>query len=110
MKITAQQLRKIIAEEVKRATPKEELGYGTGSAELQTMLDVVCDGWKSQFDPEDPSIDTSGGKPAWDAQCDYACEVLGKKIEELMMQVEEALHRGDVITLVRFSVKKLRNS
>ena len=94
MKITVSQLRKIIAEEVKRATLKEELGYGTGSAELQTMLDVVCDGWKSQFDSKDPSMDASGGKPVWEAQCEAACEVLGEKIEELMMQVEEDLHLG----------------
>ena len=94
MKITTQQLRKIIAEEVKRATLKEELGYGTGSAELQTMLDVVCDGWKAQFDPKDPSMDASGGKPVWEAQCEAACEVLGEKIEELIMQVEEDLHLG----------------
>jgi hypothetical protein len=94
MKITSQQLRKIIAEEVKRATLKEELGYGTGSAELQTMLDVVCDGWKSQFDPMDPSMDASGGKQVWEAQCDEACVVLGEKIEELIMQVEEDLHLG----------------
>jgi hypothetical protein len=94
MKITSQQLRKIIAEEVKRATLKEELGYGTGSAELQTMLDAVCDGWKSQFDPKDPSMDASGGKQVWEAQCDSACEVLGEKIEELIMQVEEDLHLG----------------
>ena len=94
MKLTATQLRKIIAEEVKRATLKEELGYGTGSAELQTMLDVVCDGWKAQFDPKDPSMDASGGKSVWEAQCDAACEVLGEKIEELIMQVEEDLHLG----------------
>lgn len=96
MKITAQQLKKIIAEEIKRATLKEYvLDHGTGSAELQTMLDVVCDGWKSQFDPQDPSMDASGGKPAWDAQCDSASEYLGEKIEELVMQVEEQLHRGE---------------
>jgi len=94
MKLTATQLRKIIAEEVKRATLKEELGHGTGSAELQTMLDVVCDGWKAQFDPKDPSMDASGGKPVWEAQCEAACEVLGEKIEELIMQVEEDLHLG----------------
>ena len=94
MKITTQQLRKIIVEEVKKATLKEELGYGTGSAELQTMLDAVCDGWKAQFDPKDPSMDASGGKPVWEAQCEAACEVLGGKIEELIMQVEEDLHLG----------------
>jgi hypothetical protein len=94
MKLTATQLRRIIAEEVKRATLKEELGYGTGSAELQTMLDVVCDGWKSQFDPKDPSMDASGGKQVWEAQCEAACEVLGEKIEELIMQVEDQLHDG----------------
>jgi len=93
MKITSQQLRKIIAEEVKRATLKED--YVSVSTELQAMLDAVCDGWKSQFDPKDPSMDAAGGKPAWDAQCDYACEVLGEKIEELLMQVEEVLHRGE---------------
>ena len=93
MKITVSQLRKIIAEEVKRVTLKED--YVTVPTELQTMLDAVCDGWKSQFNPKDPNMDVSGGKPAWDAQCDYARDVLGEKIEELMMQVEEQLHRGE---------------
>jgi hypothetical protein len=94
MKITASQLRKIIAEEVKKVKLKESVGMGLGSAEMQTMLDVVCDGWKSQFDPTDPSMDASGGKPVWEAQCDAACEVLSEKIEELIMQVEEDLHLG----------------
>lgn len=94
MKITASQLRKIIAEEVKKVKLKESVGMSPGSAEMQTMLDVVCDGWKSQFDPKDPSMDASGGKPVWEAQCDAACEVLGEKIEELIMQVEEDLHLG----------------
>ena len=94
MKITASQLKKIIAEEIKKVKLKESVGMGTGSAEMQTMLDVVCDGWKSQFDPKDPSMDASGGKPVWDQQCEAACEVLGEKIEELIMQVEDDLHRG----------------
>jgi hypothetical protein len=92
MKLTATQLRRIIAEEVKRVTLKED--YVTVPTELQTMLDAVCDGWKSQFDPKDPSMDASGGKQVWEAQCEAACEVLGEKIEELMMQVEEDLHLG----------------
>ena len=94
MKITATQLKKIIAEEIKRAQLTEEIKMGVGSAELKTMLDVICDGWKSQFDPMDPSMDASGGKPVWEAQCDAACEVLGEKIDELIMQVEEDLHTG----------------
>ena len=94
MKITATQLKKIIAEEIKRAQLTEEIKMGVGSAELKTMLDVVCDDWKSQFDPMDPSMDASGGKQVWEAQCDAACEVLGEKIDELIMQVEEDLHTG----------------
>ncbi len=94
MKITTQQLRKIIAEEVKRAQLAEEVGYGVGSAELQTMLDVVCDSWKMQFDSSDPSMDAAGGKSAWEAQCEMACERLGEKIEEAIMQVESDLHDG----------------
>jgi hypothetical protein len=94
MKLTTAQLKQIIAEEIKKATLTEDVGMGVGTAELQTMLDVVCDGWKSQFDPNDPSMDASGGKPAWEAQCEAACEVLGEKITELIMQVEEDLHLG----------------
>ena len=94
MKITATQLKKIIAEEIKRAQLTEEIKIGVGSAELKTMLDAVCDDWKSQFNPMDPSMDASGGKPVWEAQCDAACEVLGEKIDELIMQVEEDLHTG----------------
>ena len=95
MKITTQQLRKIIAEEVKRAQLAEGAG-GVGSAELQTMLDVVCDSWKMQFDSSDPSMDAAGGKSAWEAQCEMACERLGEKIEEVIMQVDESdLHDGE---------------
>jgi hypothetical protein len=94
MKLTTAQLKQIIAEEIKKATLTEDVGMGVGTAELQTMLDVVCDGWKSQFDPNDPSMDASGGKPAWEAQCEAACEVLGEKITKLIMQVEEDLHLG----------------
>ena len=41
----------------------------------------------------------SGGKQVWEAQCDAACEVLAqkikeRKIDELIMQVEEDLHTG----------------
>jgi hypothetical protein len=95
MKLNLSQLKQIIKEEVQKATLKEELASrSTGSAELQTLLDVVCDGWKAQFDPQDPSMDASGGKPVWNAQCDEACEILGEKIEELIMKFEEDLHLG----------------
>ena len=94
MKISRAQLKKIIAEEVKRARLVEDVGMGMGSAELQPMLDVVCDGFKGQFDPADPSMDASGGRAVWDAQCEAACEVLGEKVTELIMQIEEDLHLG----------------
>ena len=95
MKITATQLKKIIAEEIKRAVMNEagETGPRDWDA-IKPMLDLICDGWKSQFDPMDPSMDASGGKPVWEAQCDEACVVLGEKIDELIMQVEEDLHTG----------------
>jgi hypothetical protein len=94
MKLTATQLRRIIAEEVKRATLKEELGLGKGDssqAELDAkgnLLDIVCKRLKNYTPSEDP------GKPDWDAQCEAACEDLGAKIEELISQVEKDLHDG----------------
>ena len=98
MRITQAQLRKIIKEEaarMKRGRMNEELGYGAGSAELQTALDIICDGWKGQFDPGDPSMDAAGGRPAWDKQCEAACEDLGKRIEALIFEIEDDLHNGD---------------
>ena len=95
MKITSTQLRKIIAEEVKKARLKEVVAGPVGSAELQTLLDVVCDSWQSQFNPSDPSMDAAGGKSTWVHQCEMACDVLGEKIEEIIMQVEENLHNGE---------------
>ena len=99
MKITSAQLKQIIAEEIKRAVMNEadETSRSVSSA-IQTMLDVVCGDWKSQFDPMDPSMRASG-KQVWEAQCDAACEVLAqkikeRKIDELIMQVEEDLHTG----------------
>lgn len=95
MKITTNQLRQIIREEVSKVRRINEVSAGpVGSAELQTLLDVVCDGWKSQFNPRDPSMDAAGGKSVWEHQCDMACDDLGMKIEELIMQVEKELHDG----------------
>jgi hypothetical protein len=94
MKITAAQLKKIIAEEIKKATLTEDVGMGVGTAELQTMLDVVCDGWKSEFNPEDP-IMASQGKDVWDEQCEFACKNLGDEIEQLIRETGYAVHRGE---------------
>ena len=95
MKITTNQLKQIIREEVSKVRRINEVSAGpVGSAELQTLLDAVCDGWKSQFDSSDPSMDAAGGKSAWEAQCEMACERLGEKIEEAIMQVESDLHDG----------------
>ena len=98
MKITAAQLKQIIAEEIKRAQLTEEQGGGGNpelySSVISSVLETVCDEFKSQFDPMDPSMDASGGKQVWEAQCDEACEVLGEKIKELIIQVEEDLHLG----------------
>lgn len=92
MKITTAQLKQIIAEEIKKAHLTENVGMGTGSAELQTMLDVVCDGWKSEFDPEVHKRDT---KESWDEQCEFACKNMGEKIEELIRETGYAVHRGN---------------
>ena len=103
MKISRAQLKKIIAEEVKRARLVEGVGMSMDmgmmvSAELQTMIDAVCDGFKSQFDPMDPSMVADGGKEVWDSQCDAACDHLAKEAQrlltELIIQVEEDLHSG----------------
>ena len=96
MKLTTAQLKQIIAEEIKKAHLTENVGMGTGSAELQTMLDVVCDGFKAQFDTSvgKKAVRLYRGKDVWDQQCETACEVLGEKIQELIMQVEEDLHNG----------------
>jgi hypothetical protein len=40
-------------------------------------------------------MDAAGGRPAWEKQCEAACEDLGTKIEELVMQIEDDLHNGD---------------
>ena len=98
MKITATQLKQIIAEEIKRAQLTEKHGGGGNhavySSAISSALEAVCDEFKSQFDPMDPSMDASGGNQVWEAQCDEACEVLSQKFEELIMQVEEDLHLG----------------
>jgi len=99
MKLTATQLRRIIAEEVKRATLREgsdELSVASGdyAYKLDEMIAEIRNHFKSQFNPMDPSMDAAGGKPAWDAQCDAACEDLEKKINSLIMDVEEDLHDG----------------
>ena len=94
MRITQAQLRKIIKEEAARMKGKrmnEGLGQVVGSAELQTALDVICDAWKAQIDPGDPSMDAA----TWDKQCNLACEHLANSIEELIMRTEDDLYNGD---------------
>lgn len=100
MRITESQLRKIIKEEAARAKRKhlnEEFGQGVGavSAEMQAAIDMICDGWKQQFNPSDPSMDAAGGRGAWDAQCEAACEDLADLVESLIMKTESALHNGE---------------
>jgi hypothetical protein len=101
MKITATQLKQIIAEEIKRAQLTEEQGGGGNpelySSVISSVLGTICDEFKSQFDPMDPSMDAAGGRQVWEAQCDAACEpggVLDEKIEAIIMQAEEDLHSG----------------
>ena len=98
MRITQAQLRKIIKEEaarMKRGRMNEGLGQGVGSAELQTALDVICDGWKAQLDPGDPVMASGAAQMDWQAQCEAACEDLGKRIEALIFEIEDDLHNGD---------------
>ena len=98
MKITAAQLKQIITEEIKRAAGSgARLRQTPQIPAVKTMLDAICDDWKSEFDPMDPSMDAAGGRQVWEAQCDEACEpggVLDEQIEAIIMQAEEDLHSG----------------
>ena len=98
MKITTTQLKQIISEEIKKVRLTEQVGTEPGSVELQTLLDVICEGWKSQFNPDVHKGNPRRGldaRSSWDEQCEYACKSLGEKIEELIMETGYSVHRGE---------------
>lgn len=98
MKITTAQLKQIISEEIKKVRLTEEVGTEPGSVELQTLLDVICDDWKSQFDPSKHKGDPRKGldsRSQWNSQCEFACKSLGEDIEELIREKGYSVHRGE---------------
>jgi len=93
MKITANQLRNIIAEEVSKLV-KEDLGPTSGLG-MRAALAVV-EALKDRFDPGDPSM-AAAGKRAWAQQCDAARDDFAVAFEGAMGEVLDKLYNGEYI-------------
>lgn len=107
MKITKNQLKKIIQEEVAKMTNKELLKVRDSvTVELDALLDKVRKNLLSQFIPADPSMDSGeypsdqhlvkqGNKALWAKQVNSAVVDLEGKIVNFIEFIEELLHKGD---------------
>jgi hypothetical protein len=91
MKITANQLRKIIAEEVAKLV-SEDVGPTSGLG-MRAALAVV-EALKDRFDPNDPVM-AANGKRAWDQQCDASRDDLAIALEGAMGDVLDKLYNGE---------------
>jgi hypothetical protein len=91
MKITSQQLRNIIAEEVAKLV-NEDVGPTSGLG-MRGALAVV-EALKDRFDPSDPSM-AAAGKRAWDQQCNATRDDLAIAFESAMGDVLDKLYNGE---------------
>lgn len=103
MKLTSEQLKKIILEEVKKTmtTVKKQSflnesfeGLGSGGAAFQTGVDECRNEWMGMYDENDPVMN-AGGQEGWEKQVEIACEELTQKIIDAHSEVEYSLLDGD---------------
>lgn len=95
MKLNTTQLRKIIAEEVKKSQGRRlgESIAGPGDVIGQaasTFLDVVTDSWDANADPQGTIGD-------WGSQVQAARQELDERLDDILREVEDKLFGGDYI-------------
>lgn len=98
MKITSEQLKKIISEEIKKFTLNESdsdhlMALGTGGAAFATALDEVEEDFKAYYNPNDPSMEGLV-KESWDDQVSMAREEFEDELIELHHKIESKLLDG----------------
>lgn len=76
MKISQSQLKKIIAEEVKKHMTLNEMSSNT--EKLKAAIDATCDDWLSYGAPEGTDRDV------WARQVEAACKDLHAKVDEIL--------------------------
>lgn len=97
MKLTATQLRQIIASEVRRLSeaahpePLEDFGHGGGKT-FEALEEIQQD-WEVNFDEADPSM-SAAGESAWVEQCAEARKELEKLWAEAYNTVQDKLLDG----------------
>lgn len=90
MKISKEQLKKIILQEVKKITEGEDnLNFSLGDLENDVMTS-----WMSEYDESDPVM-AEYGEDAWKAQCQQAVDDLIGTVEISIEQIHEKLHNGE---------------
>lgn len=95
MKLTATQLRKIIAEEVAAARGGRRLSEAAEDVGLAAsqFVDLTAASWADSYDDADPVM-AHAGQDAWDAQVDAARAELDERMEEVLRDVEDKLFGG----------------
>jgi len=96
MKLTATQLKKIIAEEVRRARGGSRLSEGPSEVitQLDALVETLRDAWSGAYDDSDPSM-AAGGRDRWIDQVDVAVEELARLLGEAVSDVERRLYDGE---------------
>jgi len=92
MKLTATQLRKIIAEETKKA-----LREGGTDSNWNNVVDAAVTAFYDAappYDRNDPSM-SANGPTGWDEQVEAAAEDLRNEIGVVLDKIVEKLHNGD---------------
>jgi len=108
MKLTSQQLKNIISEEVKKlrletnalqvdsnvTQIKNNLSNVEGGPAFEAAVGRVRETWNNFYSDEDPSMEASGLE-GWSEQVDRACEELSEKIADLVVDIGNSLLDGE---------------
>lgn len=102
MKITANQLKKIIKEETKKLMREEDRKEDPSFDEdvdlkIEELISIIEDHWMAEYDEGDPTM-SHEGESSWLDQCTAASEALGEKISQAITTVDDGLFNGEYFT------------
>jgi len=94
MKISKEQLKKIIMKEVRalRESSADALSQDVGM-HVNTLTDEIADVWIDEYDEDDPVM-AEYGADAWVEQCQNAVLALNDEIRTLVDKIHNDLHDG----------------
>ena len=93
MKITVQQLRKLVMSEVKRSSRAED-PYDYASVAGEGAADEMSTYWTTLYDESDPTM-SEAGPEAWNEQVNRACDALVNEVKNVIDDVEAKLLQGE---------------